>query len=52
MALPKTIHTPAELPDPSLFENIEEPWVAVEILVPQVIYRRDFGIDYRPPRDI
>ena len=31
----KIIHTPAELPDPSLFENIEEPWVAVEILVPQ-----------------
>ncbi len=32
----KIIHTPAELPDPSLFENMEEPWVAVEILVPQV----------------
>ncbi|HTL39474.1 MAG TPA: translation elongation factor 4 [Methylomirabilota bacterium] len=31
----KIIHTPAELPDPSLFENIEEPWVDVEILVPQ-----------------
>ncbi len=31
----KIIHTPAELPDPSQFENIEEPWVAVEILTPQ-----------------
>src|SRR6185503_14872892 len=31
----KIIHTPAELPDPSLFESIEEPWVAVEILAPQ-----------------
>jgi GTP-binding protein LepA len=31
----KTIHTPAELPDPSLFDHIEEPWVDVEILVPQ-----------------
>ncbi|OGE80407.1 MAG: elongation factor 4 [Candidatus Doudnabacteria bacterium RIFCSPHIGHO2_01_FULL_45_18] len=31
----KTIHTPAELPDLSLFESIEEPWVAVEILSPQ-----------------
>ncbi len=32
---PKIIHTPAELPDPSLIETIEEPWVDVEILVPQ-----------------
>jgi GTP-binding protein LepA len=32
---PKIIHTPAELPDLSLVENIEEPWVDVEILVPQ-----------------
>ncbi|MBI3952865.1 MAG: elongation factor 4 [Candidatus Doudnabacteria bacterium] len=31
----KTIHTPAELPDPSLFASIQEPWVIVEILVPQ-----------------
>ncbi len=31
----KIIHTPAELPDPSLFESIEEPWVNVEILLPQ-----------------
>jgi GTP-binding protein LepA len=31
----KIIHTPAELPDPSLFESIEEPWVDIEILVPQ-----------------
>jgi GTP-binding protein LepA len=31
----KTIHTPAELPDPSLLESIEEPWVDIEILVPQ-----------------
>ncbi|HEX5429729.1 MAG TPA: translation elongation factor 4 [Patescibacteria group bacterium] len=31
----KIIHTPAELPDLSLVESIEEPWVAVEILVPQ-----------------
>ncbi|MEO8065246.1 MAG: translation elongation factor 4 [Candidatus Doudnabacteria bacterium] len=31
----KIIHTPAELPDPSLFESLEEPWVDVEILVPQ-----------------
>jgi GTP-binding protein LepA len=29
------IHTPAELPDPSVFESIEEPWVAIEIIVPQ-----------------
>ncbi|MBI4363509.1 MAG: elongation factor 4 [Candidatus Doudnabacteria bacterium] len=29
------IHTPAELPDPSRFDSIEEPWVMVEILVPQ-----------------
>ncbi len=32
---PKIIHTPAELPDPTLFESIEEPWVNVEILMPQ-----------------
>ncbi|MEJ0021166.1 MAG: translation elongation factor 4 [Candidatus Doudnabacteria bacterium] len=31
----KIIHTPAELPDPSLFESIEEPWVDIEILAPQ-----------------
>jgi GTP-binding protein LepA len=31
----KIIHTPAELPDPSITESIEEPWVDVEILVPQ-----------------
>ncbi len=31
----KTIHTPAELPDPTLFSSIEEPWVDVEILMPQ-----------------
>jgi len=31
----KIIHTPAELPDPSLFQNIEEPWVDIEILSPQ-----------------
>ncbi|MBI2355636.1 MAG: elongation factor 4 [Candidatus Doudnabacteria bacterium] len=31
----KAIHTPSELPDPSLFESIEEPWVSVEILAPQ-----------------
>lgn len=31
----KIIHTPAELPDPSLFESMEEPWVDIEILVPQ-----------------
>ncbi len=32
---PKIIHTPAELPDLSLVESIEEPWVDIEILVPQ-----------------
>ncbi|MBI4049596.1 MAG: elongation factor 4 [Candidatus Doudnabacteria bacterium] len=31
----KIIHTPSELPDPTLLESIEEPWVMVEILVPQ-----------------
>ncbi len=31
----KIIHTPAELPDPSLVETIEEPWVDTEILLPQ-----------------
>lgn len=31
----KIIHTPAELPDPSSFDVIEEPWVNVEILSPQ-----------------
>lgn len=31
----RIIHTPAELPDPSIVESIEEPWVDVEILVPQ-----------------
>jgi len=31
----KTIHTPAELPDPSTFKSIEEPWVNVEIITPQ-----------------
>lgn len=29
------IHTPAELPDPSVFTTIEEPWVDIEIIVPQ-----------------
>lgn len=31
----KIIHTPAEFPDPSIMERIEEPWVDVEILTPQ-----------------
>lgn len=31
----KIIHTPAELPDPSIFNSIEEPWVTIEIIVPQ-----------------
>ncbi len=31
----KIIHTPAELPDPTLFSSIEEPWVDIEILMPQ-----------------
>jgi len=31
----KIIHTPAEFPDPSIMQHIEEPWVAVEILTPQ-----------------
>jgi GTP-binding protein LepA len=31
----KSIHTPAELPDPSHVESIAEPWVDVEILIPQ-----------------
>ena len=31
----KIIHTPAELPDLSLVESIEEPWVNVEVLTPQ-----------------
>ncbi|MBX4204652.1 MAG: translation elongation factor 4 [Candidatus Doudnabacteria bacterium] len=31
----KIIHTPAELPDLSIVESIEEPWVAIEILIPQ-----------------
>jgi GTP-binding protein LepA len=31
----KIIHTPAELPDPSIVDSIEEPWVDIEILVPQ-----------------
>ncbi|MDP4000842.1 MAG: translation elongation factor 4 [bacterium] len=31
----KIIHTPAELPNLSLVESIEEPWVMVEILIPQ-----------------
>ncbi len=30
-----TIHTPLELPDPSIFTTIDEPWVAIEIIVPQ-----------------
>jgi len=30
----KIIHTPAEYPDPSIMEGIEEPWVDVEILAP------------------
>lgn len=30
----KIIHTPAEFPDPSIMEHIEEPWVDVEILTP------------------
>lgn len=29
------IHTPAELPDPSIFDSIEEPWVNIEIILPQ-----------------
>ena len=31
----KIMHTPAELPDLSIVESIEEPWVSIEILVPQ-----------------
>ncbi|HYE22354.1 MAG TPA: translation elongation factor 4, partial [Verrucomicrobiae bacterium] len=29
------MHTPAEMPDPSHIESMEEPWVAIEVLVPQ-----------------
>jgi GTP-binding protein LepA len=29
------IHTPSEMPDPSHIEDMEEPWVNIEILVPQ-----------------
>jgi GTP-binding protein LepA len=32
----KIIHTPAELPDQSQIESMEEPWVSVEILIPQL----------------
>ena len=28
------MHTPAELPDPSLIESMEEPWVFLEVLAP------------------
>jgi len=31
----KIIHTPAEWPDPSIIKEIQEPWMAVEILTPQ-----------------
>lgn len=30
-----TIHTPSELPDPSLILEIKEPWVKIEILAPE-----------------
>jgi GTP-binding protein LepA len=29
------IHTPSEMPDPSHIESMEEPWVNIEILLPQ-----------------
>ncbi len=29
------IHTPAEWPDPSIIQSVEEPWMNVEILTPQ-----------------
>jgi GTP-binding protein LepA len=31
----KTIHTPAEWPDPSAIKSVEEPWMNVDILTPQ-----------------
>lgn len=31
----KTIHTPAEWPDPSIIAQVEEPWMKVEILTPE-----------------
>jgi GTP-binding protein LepA len=31
----EVIHTPAEWPDPSVIQKIEEPWMAVDILTPQ-----------------
>ena len=31
----KTIHTPAEWPDPSIISSVQEPWMAVDILTPQ-----------------
>ena len=31
----KTIHTPAEWPDPSTVSEIQEPWMSTEILTPQ-----------------
>lgn len=31
----KTIHTPAEWPDPSMVQAVYEPWMNVEILTPQ-----------------
>src|SRR5258708_35830018 len=30
----KTIHTPAEWPDPSIIARVDEPWMKVEILSP------------------
>jgi GTP-binding protein LepA len=30
-----TIHTPSELPDPSLIKEIQEPWIKIEIITPE-----------------
>ncbi len=48
------IHTPAEWPDPSIIQNVSEPWMTVEILTPQeyigpimeiVTQRRGLSVD-------
>ncbi len=50
----KVIHTPAEWPDPSIIQNVSEPWMSVEILTPQeyigpimeiVTQRRGLSVD-------
>ncbi len=45
-----TIDSPAELPEPTLIEHVEEPWCDLRIFTPAGVYRHNHGFGYQAPR--